>query len=156
MWNADVVNLYFFQHWFHMVPFFHTLFTPFSHDFHTHSPSSVGSGYSLRISIWNFWRYILYCFRPSDLQYSFIFKTSIGKYGSCKVMCIMFRDKLIIGFFKFPFRGGFSLHLHKMVCMARNFTRAVNFQRAYQNSLMLTSIIVLAEWANTQNWGEAR
>ena len=23
-----------------MVPFFHTLFTPFSHDFHTHSPSS--------------------------------------------------------------------------------------------------------------------
>ena len=24
-----------------MVPFFHTLFTPFSHDFHTHSPSSV-------------------------------------------------------------------------------------------------------------------
>ena len=43
MWNADVVNLYFFQHWFHMVPFFHTLFTPFSHDFHTHSPSSVKS-----------------------------------------------------------------------------------------------------------------
>ena len=41
MWNADVVNLYFCQHWFHMVPFFHTLFTPFSHDFHTHSPSSV-------------------------------------------------------------------------------------------------------------------
>ena len=40
MWNADVVNLYFCQHWFHMVPFFHTLFTPFSHDFHTHSPSS--------------------------------------------------------------------------------------------------------------------
>ena len=24
-----------------MVPFFHTLFTPFSHDFHMHSPSSV-------------------------------------------------------------------------------------------------------------------
>ena len=23
-----------------MVPFFHTLFTPFSHDFHTHRPSS--------------------------------------------------------------------------------------------------------------------
>ena len=23
-----------------MVPFFHTLFTPFSHDFHMHSPSS--------------------------------------------------------------------------------------------------------------------
>ena len=28
------------QHWFHMVPFFHTPFTPFSHDFHRHSPSS--------------------------------------------------------------------------------------------------------------------
>ena len=30
-------------------------------------------------------------------------------------MCIMFRDESIIGFFKFPFCGGFSLHLHKMV-----------------------------------------
>ena len=28
-----------------MVPFFHTLFTPFSHDFHTHSPSSVKDRY---------------------------------------------------------------------------------------------------------------
>ena len=41
MWNVDVLNLYFCQHWFHIVPFFHTLFTPFSHDFHTHSPSSA-------------------------------------------------------------------------------------------------------------------
>ena len=31
MWNADVVNLYFCQHWFHMVTFFNTLFTWFSH-----------------------------------------------------------------------------------------------------------------------------
>ena len=31
------------------------------------------------------------------------------------VMCIMFRDKSIIGIFKFPFSGGLSLHLHKMV-----------------------------------------
>ena len=31
-----------------MVPFFHTLLTPFSHDFHTHSPSSVG-GVSARL-----------------------------------------------------------------------------------------------------------
>ena len=42
----------------------------------------------------------------------------------------MFRNKsIIIGFFKFSFCGDFSLHLHKMVRMARNFTRAVNFQR---------------------------
>ena len=68
---------------------------------------------SLRMSTRNFWRCILYCFCPSDLQYSFVFKTPIGKYGSCKVMCIMFRDESIIGFFKFPFPGGFSLHLHK-------------------------------------------
>ena len=32
---------------------------------------------------------------------------------SCK--CIMFRDESIRGFFKFPFCGGLSLHLHKMV-----------------------------------------
>ena len=30
-------------------------------------------------------------------------------------MCIMFRDKWIILFFKFPFCGDFSLHLLKMV-----------------------------------------
>ena len=30
---------------------------------------------------------------------------------------------------KFPFCGDFSLHLHKMVRVARNFTQAVNFQR---------------------------
>ena len=42
----------------------------------------------------------------------------------------MCRNKsIIIGFFKFPFCGDFSLHLHKMVRMARNFTRAVSFQR---------------------------
>ena len=46
MWNADALNLYFCQHWFHMVPFFHTLFTPFSHDFHTHSPSSATMKFS--------------------------------------------------------------------------------------------------------------
>ena len=40
----------------------------------------------------------------------------------------MFRNKSTIGFFKFPFCGDFSLHLHKMVRMARTFTRAVNFQ----------------------------
>ena len=33
-----------------MVPFFHTLFTPFSHDFHMHSPSSVVRGRA-----WSFW-----------------------------------------------------------------------------------------------------
>ena len=30
-------------------------------------------------------------------------------------MCVMFRDKWIIRFFKFPFCGDFSLHLHKMI-----------------------------------------
>ena len=44
-------------------------------------------------------------------------------------MCIMFRDKWIIPFFKFPFCGGFSLHLHKMVEeISRNITRAGNFK----------------------------
>ena len=45
-------------------------------------------------------------------------------------MCIMFRDKWIIRFFKFPFCGDFSLHLHKMVEeISRNITRVENFQR---------------------------
>ena len=44
------------------------------------------------------------------------------------VMCIMFRDKWIIRFFKFPFCGDFSLHLHKIVKeISRNITRAENF-----------------------------
>ena len=30
---------------------------------------------------------------------------------------------------KFPLCGDFSLHLHKMVSVVRNFTQAVNFQR---------------------------
>ena len=30
-------------------------------------------------------------------------------------MCIMFQDKWIVLFFKFPFCSDFSLHLHKMV-----------------------------------------
>ena len=42
----------------------------------------------------------------------------------------MFRDKWIIRFFKFPFCGDFSLHLHKIVKeISRNITRAENFQR---------------------------
>ena len=45
-------------------------------------------------------------------------------------MCVMFRDKWIIRFLKFPFCGDFSLHLHKMVKeISRNITRAENFQR---------------------------
>ena len=32
-----------------------------------------------------------------------------------QVICIMFRDKWIILFSKFPFCGDFSLHLHEMV-----------------------------------------
>ena len=44
-------------------------------------------------------------------------------------MCVMFRDKWIIRFFKFPFCGDFSLHLHKMVKeISRNITRAETFK----------------------------
>ena len=42
----------------------------------------------------------------------------------------MFRDKRIIRFFKFPFCGDFSLHLHNMVKeKSRNIMRVENFQR---------------------------
>ena len=37
-------------------------------------------------------------------------------------MCIVFRDKSMSGIFKFPFCGGFSLHLHKMVHMKKKKT----------------------------------
>ena len=41
----------------------------------------------------------------------------------------MFPDKWIIRFFKFPFCGDFSLHLHKMVEeISRNITRAELFK----------------------------
>ena len=44
-------------------------------------------------------------------------------------MCVMFRDEWIIRFFKFPFCGDFSLHLHKMVKeISRNITRAEIFK----------------------------
>ena len=44
-------------------------------------------------------------------------------------MCVVFRDKWIIRFFKFPFCGDFSLHLHKMVKeISRNITRAEIFK----------------------------
>ena len=57
-------------------------------------------------------------------------------------MCIMFRDKWIIRFFKSPFCGDFSLHLHEMVQeISRNITRAENFRRhVFWNSLMLADI----------------
>ena len=38
-------------------------------------------------------------------------------------MCIVFRDKSMYGFFKFPFCGGSSLHLHKMVHMKKKTSR---------------------------------
>ena len=44
----------------------------------------------------------------------------------------MFRDKWIIRFFKFPFCGDFSLHLHKMVKeISRNITRAEIFKAMF-------------------------
>ena len=73
-------------------------------------------------------------------------------------MCIMFRDKWIILFFKFQsFRGDFSFHLHKVVEETlRNITRAENLQRhVFWNSLMLTSIY-RACWMdeNTELWSQ--
>ena len=44
-------------------------------------------------------------------------------------LCVMFRDKWLIRFFKFPFCGDFSLHLHKMVTRAENFQRHVSETR---------------------------
>ena len=65
-------------------------------------------------------------------------------------MCIMFRDKWIILFFKFPFCGDFSLHLHKMVQeTSRNITQAENLQwHVFWNLLMLTlmNLIYRACW----------
>ena len=52
----------------------------------------------------------------------------------------MFRDKWIICFFKFPFCGDFSLHLHKMVEeISRNITRAENFQTHVSGFLELAN-----------------
>ena len=64
-------------------------------------------------------------------------------------MCIMFRDKWSILFFKFPFCGDFSLLLLKMV---QETSRKL---KIYKGMFFETSItiwyIVLAEWAKTQN-----
>ena len=67
---------------------------------------------------------------------------TIRKIKVVLVMCIMFRDKWIIRFFKFPFCGDFRLHLHKLVEeISRNITRAENFRRhVFWNSLMLADI----------------
>ena len=51
----------------------------------------------------------------------------------------MFREKSIFGFFKFPFCGGFSLHLHKIVHSKKHYT-SCKFSKVFWNSLMLTSI----------------
>ena len=69
-------------------------------------------------------------------------QNTFRKIRVAKVMCIVFRerDKSIMGFFKLPFCGGFSLHRRKMVCMATYFARPVNFLKVYRNSLILTSI----------------
>ena len=68
-------------------------------------------------------------------------------------MCIMFRDECIIRFFKFPFRGDLSLHLHKIVEeISRNITRAENFQRHVSGTRQCWhQYSVLSEWAKTQN-----
>ena len=69
-------------------------------------------------------------------------------------MCIMFRDKWIIRFFKFPFCGDFRLHLHKMVQeISRNITRAENFRRhIFWNSLMLADIDIACLLNGWKHW----
>ena len=69
-------------------------------------------------------------------------------------MCIMFRDKWITRFFKFPFCGDFRLHLHKMVEeMSRNITRAENFRRhVFWNSLMLAYIDIACLLNGWKHW----
>ena len=69
-------------------------------------------------------------FLPLKLTVFVRIQNTFTKIKVVLVMCVMFRDKSIIRFFKFPFCGDFSLHLHKMVKkISRNITRAENFQR---------------------------
>ena len=70
------------------------------------------------------------------------YKTPSVKYGS-GVSCVLNQLAYLCSHL------GFSLHLHKKVCTARNFKQAVNFPG---NKLMQTSIIVLAERMETQYW----
>ena len=48
-------------------------------------------------------------------SFAFHLRECMGSSFLLPVMSIMFRDKSITGIFKFPFSGGFSLHLPKMV-----------------------------------------
>ena len=54
-------------------------------------------------------------FLPLTLTVFVRIQNTFTKIKVVQVMCVMFRDKWIIRFFKFPFCGDFSLHLHKMV-----------------------------------------
>ena len=73
---------------------------------------------------------ILMLFLPLILTEFVRIQNTCRKIKVIQVMCIMIRDKWIIRFFKFPFCGDFSLHLHKMVEeISTNITRAENFQR---------------------------
>ena len=73
---------------------------------------------------------MLMLFLPLTLTVFVRIQNTFTKIKVVKVMCVMFRDKWIIRFFKFPFCGDFSLHLPKMVKeISRNIKRAENFQR---------------------------
>ena len=66
-------------------------------------------------------------------------------------MCNMFRDKSIKGFFT----GSHFLHSHKTV---EETSKTLLELKIFKGFLKLADVdinIVLAEWAKTQNWGEA-
>ena len=110
------------------------------------------------ILIKHYGSFILKLFLPLTFTVFLRIQNTFRKIKVVWVICIMFRDQWIILFFKFPFCGDFSLHLHKMVQeTSRNITQAENFQRhVFWNLLMLTSIhlIYRACWMgeNTELW----
>ena len=74
-------------------------------------------------------------FLPFTLSVFVRIQNTFTKIKVVYVMCVMFRDKWIIRFFKFPFCGDFSLNLHKMVKeISRNITTAENFQRHFSET----------------------
>ena len=66
-------------------------------------------------------------------------------------MCNMFRDKSIKGFFT----GSRCFHLHKMVEETWKTLRELKIFKGFLKLADVDINIVLAEWAKTQNWGEA-
>ena len=72
-----------------MVPFFHTLFTPFSHDFHTHSPSSETERYIFSLLL------LFHCFQDY-LPVSVIDGRSSGNFLFSFILFLTFTNKLYV------------------------------------------------------------